>query len=93
VTTAQVLDLSSGSEGEVSAHSPDPNRPSQKPGVDPNRRVGDNGSSAVDSLFEEAGAARPPRHPNNALNKGKESRVVDVDVESSYLFSTSLSTN
>ncbi|AQL04950.1 RING/U-box superfamily protein [Zea mays] len=74
----QVLDLSSNSEGEVSAHSPDHKRPSQKPGVDPNRRVGDNGSSAVDSLFEEAGAARPPRHPNNTLNKGKE-KVIDVE--------------
>jgi hypothetical protein len=62
----------------VSAHSPDHKRPSQKPGVDPNRRVGDNGSSAVDSLFEEAGAARPPRHPNNTLNKGKE-KVIDVE--------------
>jgi hypothetical protein len=74
----QVLDLSSDSEGEVSAHSPDHKRPSQQPGVDPNRRVGDNGSSAVDSLFEEAGAARPPRHPSDALNKGKE-KVVDVE--------------
>jgi hypothetical protein len=73
-----VLDLSSDSEGEVSAHSPDHKRPSQQPGVDPNRRVGDNSSSAVDSLFEEAGAARPPRHPSDALNKGKE-KVVDVE--------------
>uniref|UniRef100_A0A804NFE7 RING-type domain-containing protein n=1 Tax=Zea mays TaxID=4577 RepID=A0A804NFE7_MAIZE len=71
----QVFDLSSDSEGEVTAHSPDHKRPSRQPGADPNRGGGETGSSALDSLFEQAGAAKPQRHPSDALKKGKEKAV------------------
>lgn len=70
-----MFDLSSDSEGEVTAHSPDHKRPSRQPGADPNRGGGETGSSALDSLFEQAGAAKPQRHPSDALKKGKEKAV------------------
>lgn len=70
-----MIDLSSDSEAEVSAHSPAHERPSRQPGPDRNRGVGDTGSSAMDILFEEAGAVRPTLQPSDALKKGKEKVV------------------
>ncbi|XP_066314718.1 uncharacterized protein [Miscanthus floridulus] len=68
----QVVDLSSDSEGEVSAHSSDHKRPSRQPAPDPNRGGGDTGSSAMDILFEQAAAGAAW---GDALKKGKEKVV------------------
>ncbi|KXG33097.1 hypothetical protein SORBI_3003G253400 [Sorghum bicolor] len=68
----QVVDLSSDSEGEVSAHSPDHKRPSWQPAPDSNRGGGDTGSSAMDILFEQAAAGAAW---GDALKKGKDKVV------------------
>ncbi|XP_062206479.1 E3 ubiquitin-protein ligase MBR2-like [Phragmites australis] len=70
----QVLDLvSSDSEDEVSAHSPDHKRPARQAGSDPDRGGGtETGGRGMDSLSEQESAARSLRQSSDAVNKGKE---------------------
>ncbi|KAJ1284734.1 hypothetical protein BS78_03G227600 [Paspalum vaginatum] len=70
----QVMDLSSDSENEVPAHSPEHKRPARQPGPGPDRGGGGTGivggSTASDGPVGQAGAARP-RQPIDAATKGK----------------------
>jgi len=69
-----VLDLSSDSEGEVSAHSPQHKRPARQAGPGADRGGGNTGigGSGVDSLSRQEGAARLLHPPSDAVKKGKE---------------------
>ncbi|CAO2165897.1 unnamed protein product [Urochloa humidicola] len=70
----QVLDLSSDSEDEVSAHSPKHKRPARQAGPAADREGGGTGigGGAVDSLSRQEGAAKSLRQPSDAVKKGKE---------------------
>jgi len=65
----QVLDLSSDSEDEVSAHSPQHKRPARQEGPGADRGLGNTG---VDSLSRQEGEARLLHEPSDAVKKGKE---------------------
>jgi len=65
----QVLDLSSDSEDEVSAHSPHNKRPARQEGPGADRGLGNTG---VDSLSRQEGEARLLHEPSDAVKKGKE---------------------
>uniref|UniRef100_A0A0A9CUX2 RING-type domain-containing protein n=1 Tax=Arundo donax TaxID=35708 RepID=A0A0A9CUX2_ARUDO len=71
----QVLDLvSSDSEDEATAHSPDHKRPARQAG--PGDRGGGcaetGGRGMEDSISEQGSAARPLHQPSDAVKKGKE---------------------
>ncbi|OEL19314.1 hypothetical protein BAE44_0019662 [Dichanthelium oligosanthes] len=70
----QVVDLSSDSEDEVSAHSPQHKRPARQAGPGADRGGGDTGigGSVVDRLSRQEDAARSLRQPGDAVKKGKE---------------------
>ncbi|RCV26698.1 hypothetical protein SETIT_5G267000v2 [Setaria italica] len=65
----QVVDLSSDSEDEVSAHSPQHKRPARQAWTGADREGGGGG---VDSLSRQEGAARSLRQPSDVAKKGKE---------------------
>ena len=69
-----MLDLSSDSEGEVSAYSPQHKRPARQAGPGADRGGGNTGigGSGVDSLSRQEGAARLLHPPSDAVKKGKE---------------------
>ncbi|PAN29230.1 hypothetical protein PAHAL_5G210400 [Panicum hallii] len=69
----QVLDLSSDSEDEVSAHSPQHKRPARQAGPGADHGVGNTGigGSGVDSLSRQEGAARLLQ-PSDAVKKGEK---------------------
>ncbi|XP_062217117.1 uncharacterized protein LOC133917129 isoform X2 [Phragmites australis] len=71
----QVLDLvSSDSENEVSAHSPDHKRPARQAGSGPDRVGGctETGGRGTDSTSEQESAARSVHQSIDAVKKGKE---------------------
>ncbi|RLN22994.1 E3 ubiquitin ligase BIG BROTHER-related [Panicum miliaceum] len=70
----QVLDLSSDSEDEVSAHSPQHKRPARQAGPGADRGGGNTGigGSGADSLSSQEGAARLLHQPSDTVKKGKE---------------------